>query len=388
MIRVLMLNNEFPPLGGGTGTVNQAILDRLAALPELRIDAITSALGREREESRYAERVTMIKVPVNNRNLHHSSARELIAYAWRALDEARRRHALAPYDICFAWSAVPAGWVALRLKRALGLRYLVRVCGVDIPGFEARYRYVYPVLTPVLRAVWREADMVVAKCRGETDMIRAVDASITPAIIPNGVDTASFCPSSPPSPGEPLRVVCVGRLIERKGQRRLIEAVARLAAEGRRIEVQFVGTGDSEPAYRRLVAEKHVEDRVTFAGYVPRERIARHYAAAHVFVLPSDNEGMSVSTLEAMAAGLPLVVSRTGGTEELVEEGVNGVTFDPGDTSALMAALRELAAEPERVARMGRASLARARAFGWEQAAARYARFFETLTDDTEVVPP
>jgi len=63
---------------------------------------------------------------------------------------------------------------------------------------------------------------------------------------------------------------------------------------------------------------------------VPREEIPRHYAAAHVFSLPSFNEGMSLAALEAMGAGLPLVLTHTGGTDELVEEGVNGFTHDWG----------------------------------------------------------
>jgi phosphatidyl-myo-inositol dimannoside synthase len=118
---------------------------------------------------------------------------------------------------------------------------------------------------------------------------------------------------------------------------------------------------------------------VTFSGYVPREQIAQHYSKAHVFVLPSDNEGMSVSTLEAMAAGLPLVVSRTGGTDELVDEGGNGLTFASDDVPGLIAVLRRLAGDPDAVARMGRASLEKARLFTWDHAALAYSGLFENM---------
>ena len=67
-----MLNNEFPPLGGGTGTVNRALLQRFARAPGLEIDLITSALGRQPEQELFAKRIRILKVPVNNRNLHHS----------------------------------------------------------------------------------------------------------------------------------------------------------------------------------------------------------------------------------------------------------------------------------------------------------------------------
>ena len=177
-MRVLMLNNEFPPLGGGTGTVNRALLERFAQVPGLEIDLITSALGKRPEEERFAERIRILKVPVNNQNIHHSTNRELLTYAGRALPFALKRHHVSPYDFCFAWSAVPAGGIALALRRLAGLRYLVRVCGPDIPGFEQRYTGVYPVLSPVIRAVWRGAAIVVAKCEREAEMIRAVDSRV------------------------------------------------------------------------------------------------------------------------------------------------------------------------------------------------------------------
>ncbi|HEX9439466.1 MAG TPA: glycosyltransferase, partial [Roseiflexaceae bacterium] len=137
-MRILMLNNEFPPLGGGTGTVNRALLQRFARVPGLEIDLITSALGRQPEQELFAERIRILKVPVNNRNLHHSSNRELLTYAARSLRAALKLQRARPYDLCFAWSAVPAGAVALALRRLTRLRYLVRVCGPDIPGFEQR----------------------------------------------------------------------------------------------------------------------------------------------------------------------------------------------------------------------------------------------------------
>lgn len=377
-MRILMLNNEFPPLGGGTGTVNRAILERLAGAPGLELDLVTSALGRRAEQETFAPGARIFKTPVNNRNIHHSSNRELLTYAARALPLALRLHRAVPYDLVFAWSAVPAGGVALALRRLTGLPYLVRVCGPDIPGFEQRYGPLYPVLTPVIKAIWRDADRVVAKCQGEADMIRAISPDLTIDLIANGVDLSAFYPA-PIADGGPLRVICVARLIERKGQAHLIEALRRLVAEGHDLRLELVGEGDARAAYEDLAQRLGIAERVTFAGYVPRERIAAHYASAHVFVLPSYNEGMSVATLEAMASGLPVVVTRTGGAAELVAEGVNGWTFAWGDMDALTGHLRRLAADRDLARRMGTASRARAAAFSWDAAAQHYLELFQTL---------
>lgn len=373
-----MLNNEFPPLGGGTGTVNRALLERWARVPHLEIDLITSALGRAYHQENFSERVQLHFVPVNNQNLHHSSNRELLTYAARALPYARKLYKQKPYDFVFAWSAVPAGAVALALKKIAGLPYLVRVCGPDIPGFEERYGALYPVLTPTIRATWHGAAHVVAKCNDEAQMIRRVDARVPVQIIANGVDVNAFSPATIPDEGA-LRLLCVARLIERKGQRHIIEAVRRLSAQGVAVTLDLVGTGDAQTVYEQLARESGVTERVRFVGYVPREEIAARYANAHVFVLASYNEGMSVATLEAMAAGLPLVVTRTPGTKELVREQVNGLLFDWADVDTLTAHLKFLATHRETARQMGCASRERARQFGWEGVAARYLELFNQL---------
>jgi phosphatidylinositol alpha-1,6-mannosyltransferase len=378
VVRILMLNNEFPPLGGGTGSVNQALLQRLAYVADLEIDLFTAALGRAPEREQFSERIRLYKVPVDNRDIHHSSNRELLTYAALALPAALARHRALPYDFCFAWSAVPAGSVALALRRLCGLPYLVRVSGPDIPGFEERYAWLYPILTPIIRSVWRNATMVVAKCDGEAAMIRRVDPSLAPVLAPNGVDVRAFRMAAPRNSG-PLRIICVARLIERKGQRHLLAALRRLRDAGVTATVKFVGTGDAAQAYRAEADRLGIADLVTFTGYVPRERIADHYADADVFVLPSHNEGMSVATLEAMAAGLPLVVTRTGGTAELVQEGENGLTFAWSDVETLVQHLAYLAANRGVVRQMGAASRRRAEQMSWDAVAARYLEIFDRM---------
>jgi glycosyltransferase involved in cell wall biosynthesis len=376
---VLMLNNEFPPLGGGTGTVNQALFQRFAQIPDLEIDLITSALGRRFEQEQFSEHIRILKVPVNNRNIHHSSNRELLVYAVRALNLALRLCRQQTYALCMAWSAVPAGGVALALRRLTGLRYLVRVCGPDIPGFEQRYSQVTRLLRPAIRSIWRHAETVVAKCEEEAQMIHDVDKDVEVTIIPNGVDLERFRPGTPPSPNGPLRLLCVGRLIERKGQRYLIEAVKRLVKNGVNVTLDLVGTGDAETAYRQQVRELGLEAYVRFQGYIPRAEMPTCYKAADVFVLPSYNEGMSVATLEAMASGLPVVVTRTGGMRDLVVERENGFTFVWADIATLTRHLRYFVWDRALVHRMGAAARARVKSLSWDEIAHQYQVLFEQM---------
>lgn len=383
-MKILMLNNEFPPLGGGTGTVNRELLKRWTRAPNLEIDLITSALGHEYHTEQFAERVRLHFVPVNNKNLHHSSNRELATYAARALPYALKLQRAQKYDFVFAWSAVPAGAVALALKKIAGLNYLVRVCGPDIPGFEERYGALYPLLSPMIRATWHNAAHVVAKCGDEANLIRRVDARVAVTIVPNGVDADAFTPAHISDDGA-LRLLCVARLIERKGQEHLIQAVKRLTEQDIDVVLDLVGTGDARRANEQQARDLGIADRVNFVGYVPREEIAQVYVNAHVFVLASYNEGMSVATLEAMAAGLPLVVTRTPGTKELVQENVNGLLFDWADVDALTAHLKFLATHRDIARAMGHASRELAQQFAWEDVAARYGELFWEMGVDATV---
>jgi len=374
-----MLDNELPPLGGGMGTANLALLRDFAHRSGLWIDVITSALGGHKEFEQFSEQIRIFKVPVWNKNIHHSANRELILYALQAFWKGFRLQHKQHYDFCFAWSAVPAGGSALLLYRLQKLPYMVWVSGPDIPGFEQRYTTIYKLLLPVLRAVWRRARPVIAKCQQEAEMIHAVVKDLPVEIIPNGVDLSGFQPGSPIPDDGPLQVFCAARLIERKGQHHLIQAVKQLSAQGVEVIVSLAGTGDSLEAYQDLAQELGVSDRIRFLGYIPREEIPRYYAAAHVFALPSYNEGMALAALEAMAAGLPLVLTRTGGTDELVEDGVNGFTHDWGDINTLANHLGRLAQDRPLVRRMGEASRQRAVQFSWEGIAERYLGLFQKL---------
>ena len=228
--------------------------------------------------------------------------------------------------------------------------------------------------------VWRKAEVVVAKCAGEAEMIRAVDGTVPIELVPNGVDLETFTPGEAIPGDGPLRLLCVGRLIERKGQHHLIEAVKRLTDEGLDVTLDLVGTGDAQGACEAMVRDLALDGRVRFAGYVPRKEMPAHYATAHVFVLSSYNEGMSVATLEAMAAGLPIVATRTGGTDEMVEEGINGFAFDWADVGALVAHLRHVASDRWLARKMGAASRSRSKDFSWDGAALRYCHMLADLT--------
>ena len=161
-----------------------------------------------------------------------------------------------------------------------------------------------------------------------------------------------------------------------------------MADSGVEVEVSFVGTGDSLDDYKRLSWDLGVVDQIKFLGYIPREKISKYYIEADVFVLPSFNEGMSLAMLEAMASGLPLIVTQTGGTDSLVQEGLNGFTFTWGDVEQLTVHLKKLLEDRSLLRQMGLESRRRTEQFTWKGVARQYQDLFTNISNNlrTEII--
>lgn len=133
-------------------------------------------------------------------------------------------------------------------------------------------------------------------------------------------------------------LLSVGDLNKNKNHRAVLEALARM--ENRNLHYVVCGRGPLKEELETFAREKGLADRVRFMGY--RDDIPAFYAMADVFVFPSFREGLSVSVMEAMASGLPIVCSRIRGNTDMVEDGVNGYLTEPGNPDSIAGALRRL----------------------------------------------
>jgi glycosyltransferase involved in cell wall biosynthesis len=152
------------------------------------------------------------------------------------------------------------------------------------------------------------------------------------------------------------RLLCIARLSEQKGHLLLVEAAARLAAEGRRFELVLAGDGPLRATIERLVRLHGLDAHVRITGWVSGERVREELVASRALVQPSFAEGLPVVLMEALALARPVVTTYVAGIPELVEPGVSGWLVPAGDVDALAAAMREaLDATPARLDAMGRA---------------------------------
>lgn len=159
-----------------------------------------------------------------------------------------------------------------------------------------------------------------------------------------GIDAHNYTPNMAPRTDN--LIVFLGRMAEEKHIDRLIRAFAKLdPALDARLEI--VGGGDQENKLRSLAAQLKVTDRVKFTGYVDEEYLRGALTRATVFAMPSIAELQSISTMEAMASGLPIVAANAMALPHLVHDGENGFLFEPGNVDDLADKLTRVLTMPE-----------------------------------------
>lgn len=374
-MRALVLCHEFPPLAGGASGAT-AHLSRAFAARGHEVAVLTSALSglpaRERVDG-----VDVVRVPALRRRADRGGAAHFAAFALRAGLRARSLARDWRPDAALAFFGFPAGVAAWWLWRGAGVPYVVSLRGGDVPGQQPeQLATLHRLAGPLLRRVWAGAGAVAAVSEGLAGRAREFSSGLDVAVIPNAVDGEIFQPGERPNfDGGPLRLLFAGRLSPEKNVGLLLRALAALDADW---TLDVAGDGEDGPALRALARELGIQERVRFAGFVPREAMPEVYRRAHVLVQPSRFEGMSNVVLEAMASGLAVVGADTPGLAELVRHEDTGLVVPAGDGPALGDALARLAAAPETVAAMGlRGREAVLAGHGWEAAATAYLELLE-----------
>ncbi len=380
-MRVLLLNYEYPPLGGGAGVATQALARGLASRG-VTVDVVTAGArdecGSEVLWDGHAASeglLTVYRVKSNRTGVHEAGMGGAFSYLRNALPLIRARMRDEHYDIVHVFFSLPTG--ALLPFLSLGdTPVIVSLRGSDVPGYDPCQRTlsrVHRLLRPLTRWIWRRASRVVAVCESLGRLALRTDPRLAYSVIPNGVDLTRFRPSSRARSRHPNKVRClvVARLVERKGIEDLIRAIAYL--ERGRYELEIVGSGPDERRLVELASQLGISREVIFAGSVDRSAVAGHYRDADIFTLASWEEAFGNVFAEALASGLPIVGSTVGGIPELVEHGKSGFLVPPREPKALAAAIRHLADQPEIRAEMGRHNRAFAEAnLSWARATTRY----------------
>jgi len=177
-----------------------------------------------------------------------------------------------------------------------------------------------------------------------------------------------------------FRICTVGRMVPVKNQTVLIRAFSSITKEYQNVELLFVGDGALRSDLERLSMELGLSNNIRFVGEIPRQRVYKVLGKSNVFVMPSSAEGFCVAAVEAMAAGLPVVVSDIPVFHEVVGE--PGLFADPNDPTAFAYAISDLLRDPERRRTLGQANRDRARnRFSLERTALEYYNIYKQVAE-------
>lgn len=370
-MNILLINNEFPPIGGGGSTVTKYALRYLTQAGH-QVTLLTSR-WRNLPAEEEIEGARVIRIPTIRRYQDFCAQWELVIFGLSALCYAFAFTLVHRVNFIQAYFAVPAGFVAWIISYLQGIPYGVYFGGSDIPHANpSRYQGIYPIITPLLKAIWRRAAFRTV-CSAELVVLaKKADPSSEFMLIPNGVETARFCPIDRP-PNAKVKILFIGRLIPRKGFQRVVAALPTLRQlAGRPFTVEVVGSGAARPTLDSLAEELKVTDLIQYVGLVPYDQLEQSYQYADIFVLTSLSEGMPSVILEAMGCGLPIIASDVGGNNEIVKEGVNGFLVKGDDVARLATHLAALVNDEQLRHRLGQASRALSLHYDWHHIMDQY----------------
>lgn len=342
MSRTLVVTNDFPPRQGGIQTFVAALLERRPpdSLVVLASDSPGSAGYDAALPYPVVRRPTGMLLPTR------ATARAAVELVDRY-----------GCDRAVFGAAAPLGLLAPAL-RAAGVGHLVGATHGHETGWVA-----LPGSRQLMQRIAGHLDVL-------TYITEYTRARLAPALdgrtrleqLSPGVDVDRFTPAVDGSAvrrrhglGEAPVVVCVSRLVARKGQDVLVEGWSQVLARHPSARLLLVGGGPDEAALRRAVAARGLERSVVLTGAVDAAELPAHYAAGDVFAMPCrtrraglDVEGLGMVFLEAAACGLPVVAGTSGGAPEAVRDGVTGYVVDPRSPAAVAATLAGLLDDPAR----------------------------------------
>ena len=377
-MRILLLNYEFPPLGGGAGNASAQIAKCLATMG-VQVAVVTSRY-QALAPFEVREGYSIYRVPVVRRYLDHCSIAEMATFvASAAFSMGSIIKAFSP-DVLLVFFGMPTGPLGLFVRKLFRLPYILSLRGGDVPGFlEGELGRSHRMVSSITKAVWGDAAAVVANSEGLAKLAQKSYTKGVVHVIPNGVDTGTFYPLHGNCRADnTLRLIFAARLVEQKGAKLILQAISEISDRmSRPVKLEVIGKGPEEENLKSLVEILGLGAAVCFSGWMDRSEVAHRMQRSDVFVFPSYEEGMPNVVLEAMACGLPVITTDIYATKGLVENGVNGILVPPGDASALGKAILHLASNPGVVRGMGQKSLEIVSRYDWMRSAEAYLKLAE-----------
>jgi glycosyltransferase involved in cell wall biosynthesis len=350
-MRILVLNYEFPPIGGGGGRFSADLCRHLARFGhDLRVQT-SRFQGLPAREVR--EGYEIYRTWSGRSQAHTCTVPEMGYYLAANLIPALKQVAAWRPQVINVHFAVPTGVLAWLIRRSTGIPYVLSAQLGDVPGgvpvqTDHLFRWVKPFTVPI----WREAAAATVPSGEVAELVQRA-YGLSAHVIPNGVELEALNPL-PPEVHRPVRLVFVGRFSPQKNLLFLMEVLGKLRDLDWRLDL--VGDGPLRGELEDLTRQQNLTARVHFPGWVTPEAATAIMRQSDLLVLPSLSEGLPLVGLQALGLGLALATSDHPSMTDLVQDGRNGFLCPATDVEAFAGRLRELLSNPPALLAMRRAS--------------------------------
>lgn len=377
----LLINYEYPPIGGGGGNATREIARALVR----RGHAATVLTTRwaDQPAEAFEDSIRLIRLNSPRRHADRSNIYEMGCFMSAALARGLKRLGAFRPDAVIGFFALPGGPPTIQIAHHFRVPSIVCLRGGDVPGSSPDLAWMHRMFAPMLRRVWKGADHLVANSEGLAELARKFEPGVRVDVIPNGVDIERFFPRTQEEPqaDRPLRILTIGRLSTDnkalpEGLMMAMRALHGLPDELRSMwRLSIAGDGPAAPALMREVERMDAARQVDFLGWKDNGEVPALMKQSDILLHPTRSEGCPNVVLEAMASGLAVVATQATGTADLLIHGQTGMLSPWGDEADLRKSLEAVLSQPRLRKQLG----LQARKFAEQQSWDRVAGQFEDL---------
>lgn len=372
-MKILVLNYEFPPVGGGGGAAAERICAWLTAQGhEVRVE---TSLVRGLPQVETRDGYTIHRRFAGRRRADRCSVWEMALYLMTTFWPTWRHTRAWRPDVIHVHFAVPTGVLAWLIHKLTGIPYLLTVHLGDVPGaLPQQTDRLFRVLKPLTIPIWKRAAAITAV----SDFVRGLAEKAYGTEVKtvyNAIDLPSASTPKQFSEG-PVRLLFAGRFNPQKNLLFLINVLEELV--DLEWTLDLAGNGPQEKALRSAVTEAGLDSRVTFHGWVEPREVNALMESCHILCMPSLSEGLPVVAVQALAHGMVIVGSEIGGLRDVVR-GDNGFLIPLNDLSGFRACLRTLISDQALLARLGENSKKLAEDFDLDKVGRAYEALLEVI---------
>lgn len=376
-MNILLLNYEFPPIGGGGANATLNIATELVSMGH-KVDVITSKFAKLKSEE-IINGFRVFRVSSWRKGIHTCGMFGAWMYVLNASRILPRKLRSTDYDIIHYFFGLPTGFISLLPGRHRKIPYIVSLRGSDVPLYDMynkKLQIAHFLLASATKQIWKNAKRVVSVTESLKKTAQLFMPEQNIEVIPNGVNTEIFYPRKNDSDKNSVfNLITVTRLIERKGVQHIFQAIAELNCDD--IRLLLVGSGEYEEVLKKMCKDLDIEDKVSFYGFCDRDKLPELYARSDVFILPSLAEAFGNVFAEAMACGLPIIGANEGGIPDLVRKD-NGILVDPENIEEIKSAIISLKNDSSAREKMSEANIKKITDhYQWRNVAKKYLDIYE-----------